>query len=408
MRVTLKSLFVIALVDVFAFLQFVGPAQALVSTTGYVRVQNLASRNSMMVIQRPMALSSIGGAIAASGGAGSVGLRLVTSGLGWPALGVAAGMVLAQLVYDQTSVQAVRTAATPPGAISIPGSGVVPSSLNVCPGGGTTCITAGVYDQVITIPGCTQSPGVPGWQFYQATGTSPNTVCYYRHIVGNDSTKAVQAAGPPPTAQDIIDYLNGLPSNDPNSMESKTAPGGQNNPAVQTDNQTSQAVDPATAPTTVVPQAQVQPSDAVVNPNAAAPPGTQTTTPTTQTESSTGTTTTTTTTNPDGSVTTTKTETETETAAPTCTAGTHDERTFGTVLQEHLAVWQGSGLVSALNVLKTLTWPTTIPTYSLNSTLLGNFTLDFSQWGGMLLALRTIVIAMASFVAYRIVFVGSK
>ena len=64
-------------------------------------------------------------------------------------------------------------------------------------------------------------------------------------------------------------------------------------------------------------------------------------------------------------------------------------------------LWKGSGLLSALNLLKTLTWPTTIPTYSLQSNLLGNFTLDFSAWSGMLTAIRSIIIAIAGFVAYQ-------
>ena len=34
-------------------------------------------------------------------------------------------------------------------------------------------------------------------------------------------------------------------------------------------------------------------------------------------------------------------------------------------------LWQGSGLLSALNLLKTLTWPSAIPTYSLQSNLVG-------------------------------------
>ena len=43
-------------------------------------------------------------------------------------------------------------------------------------------------------------------------------------------------------------------------------------------------------------------------------------------------------------------------------------------------LWAGSGLLSALTLLKTLTWPTAIPTYTLQSNLLGTFTLDFSAW----------------------------
>lgn len=78
------------------------------------------------------------------------------------------------------------------------------------------------------------------------------------------------------------------------------------------------------------------------------------------------------------------------------------------MLQDHINVWQGSGLLSALNVLKTLTWPTTPPAYTLTSPTWGTHTIDFAPWAGMLTALRTIIIALASFVAYRIVFVGSK
>ena len=78
------------------------------------------------------------------------------------------------------------------------------------------------------------------------------------------------------------------------------------------------------------------------------------------------------------------------------------------LLQNHMDLWKGSGLLSALTLLKTLTWPTAIPTYSLQSNLLGNFTLDFSAWSGMLTAIRSIIIAIAGFVAYRIVFVGAR
>jgi len=39
---------------------------------------------------------------------------------------------------------------------------------------------------------------------------------------------------------------------------------------------------------------------------------------------------------------------------------------------------------------------------------LGTFTLDFSAWSGLLTALRSLIIALSAFVAYRIIFVGSK
>jgi hypothetical protein len=160
--------------------------------------------------------------------------------------------------------------------------------------------------------------------------------------------------------------------------------------------------------TTVVPATSVQPTDLVVNPNANPPTGTVTTNTETQPTTGTKTTTTTSTTNPDGSVTTTSTETGEETAPVSCAAGHHEQRTFGSILQEHLDLWARSGLLSALTLLKTLTWPTAIPTYSLQSNLLGNFMLDFSAWSEMLTAIRSIVIAIAGFVAYKIVFVGAR
>jgi hypothetical protein len=137
-----------------------------------------------------------------------------------------------------------------------------------------------------------------------------------------------------------------------------------------------------------------------VDPNATKPAGTVTNNSTTQTT----TTTTTTTGNPDGSTT----KQETDSAPVSCTSGNHEVRTFGGILQAHLDLWKGSGLLSALNLLKTLTWPTTIPTYSLSSSVFGNFTLDFSAWSGMLTALRSIIIAIAGFVAYRMIFVGAR
>ena len=145
----------------------------------------------------------------------------------------------------------------------------------------------------------------------------------------------------------------------------------------------------------VKPASQVGPTDAVIDPNAPPPAGPQPAVPSTQT--------TTTTTNPDGSVT----QQEESTSSVSCSAGNHDQRTFGSVLQNHMTLWQGSGLLSALNVLKTLTWPSAIPTYLLSSSLFGNFTLDFSAWSGLLTALRSLIIALAAFVAYRIIFVGS-
>ena len=175
---------------------------------------------------------------------------------------------------------------------------------------------------------------------------------------------------------------------------------GQGATAPSAENVTTLPVSRTEVVPTVKPVSQVGPTDAVIDPNAPAPAGPQPPAPSTQTT----TTTTTTTTNPDGSVT----QHEDSTSSVSCSAGNHDPRTFGSVLQEHLNQWRGSGLLSALNLLKTLTWPSAIPTYSLQSNLLGSFTLDFSAWSGTLTAIRSLIIALAGFVACKIVFVGAR
>ncbi|MDE3225638.1 MAG: hypothetical protein KGN30_09530, partial [Nitrospirota bacterium] len=108
-------------------------------------------------------------------------------------------------------------------------------------------------------------------------------------------------------------------------------------------------------------------------------------------------------TNPDGSTT----QTKTTTATTSCTAPAgHDQRTLGTVLAQHQALWNSSGLIGAVNLLKTLTWPTTLPVITLPSAMFGTQYVDFNQWAWAFTALRTLVIAVASLAAYRIIFVG--
>jgi hypothetical protein len=145
-------------------------------------------------------------------------------------------------------------------------------------------------------------------------------------------------------------------------------------------------------PTTVGPAASVPQGAAVVNPNAPAPQQQQ---QTAQQDA-----TTTTTTNPDGS------QTQTATATVSCSTGSHDTRTFGKVLLDHQSVWESSGLMGTLNLLKNISWPTTFPTYTLTSRIFGTMTFDFNAWSGMINVLRALVIAGASFAAYRIVFIG--
>jgi hypothetical protein len=68
--------------------------------------------------------------------------------------------------------------------------------------------------------------------------------------------------------------------------------------------------------------------------------------------------------------------------------------------------WAGSGIAGQLNLIKNLTWPSTLPVLSLSSAIFGNFTVDFNTWATQFAVLRSLIIAAAGFVAYRIIFVG--
>ena len=378
------------------------PGQALAGT-GYVRVMTLTQYNALLTARASAQTSLVATSIAAN--SGSVALRMVTGPAGWAALGISAGLTLAQIYYSQSQVQTIVANNTAQG-VSIPGFTNYPNMT----GGncdGTYCNGPNPYDQWISIPSGNPNfpqcnppvPGPPpsGWAGW-------NTVqqyygCFAFHQSTSPSTKATfstqQATGP-----QIATYLHTLPANDPNALPNNTTPVGYGTSPTPATNTTTDPVDPTQAQTTVVPATQVPGGSVVVDPNAVPPAGTPTTTTTTQTDSTTNTTTT----NPDGS-TTTQTQTD---ATVACSTAEHDPRTFGTILQTHLDTWKGSGIAGQLALLQNLTWPSSLPTLSFHSGLLGNFTYDFNEWAGSFLALRAIVIAGAGFAAYRIIFVGGS
>lgn len=383
------------------------PAHALMSSTGYVRVASQSAMNALSVAQRSLTLSAVGSAIA-SNSAGSVAVRLVASAAGWPALGVAAGLILAQLTYDRLQVQQIASAAAPP-TITITN---YPVPLNMTGGvcGGTNahvCANSSSSRFYIQVPGAFPSGGcvgpvgasVPagwaGWMNVNANGSGMLLPGCYAFRPDTATTTIPSITTMPPTSQQVQDYLNTVPANDPLSIASNSQPVGVGQTAPEADTQTTVAVEPAALPTTVVPATNVGPTDTVVNPNEPAPAQTTQATQESQT-------TTTTTTNPDGSTT----RTETDTASVSCDVAGHDQRTFGGILQTHMAMWMGSGIAAQLTVLKTLTWPSALPTLSLASSLFGTLTVDFNTWATQFAVLRSLIIAAAGFVAYRIIFVG--
>jgi hypothetical protein len=407
--------------EIYALIACSAPVQAfqVSSATGYARVVSQAAQQAYIASHRAQVISALAPAISAAG-AGSVAVRAVAGPIGWASLAVSAGLVIAGMLYDSTERQQVKDNASvaagnpqlpfyqdgTPATWQQPAGVTNPSVSSSCsstptpgcqwtihvqePTGRTisTCGSAG--------PTVVSELTARGYSFLgEAWNTTP-AYCrqvYQLFYTGSNLGNSVTPHASPPTQQQVADYLASLPNNNALAPESQNQPVGTTGPvptgsAVTTDI----PVTPTQMPTTVVPANNVPAGSSVVDPNAPAP--------TQQTQTTQQSSTTTTTTNPDGS------QTDQTTASVSCASGQHSNRTFGSVLQDHYDVWSASGLLGTLELLKNLSWPTTFPTYTLNSTVMGTFTFDFNAWSGVINALRALVIAGAGFVAYRIIFVG--
>ena len=414
----LKLLLYLAAVEVFALYLVVFPVYAFQvssSTTGWVRSVNAAGASSMFAANRAANISTIASAAASAAGT-SLAIRMVT-GLGWVGLGVSAGLLLYDMYYSSSELAAVKAAATHPAGWSLtPGYVYHGGEIILKPPVPPYNMSAG-YDAVVNIPG-TLGPGGGGCVLSNLgnlgagwTGWFNNPQgdggCANYHFTGQ-ANAPVATPATTGTAAEIATTLQTLPAANPLSLESNTTPQGVSGTTVPADQVVTQSIPSTSVTSQVVPATSVGPTDVVVNKDATAPAGTAPTVTATQTTTGPSTTTTTTTTN--GNTTTaTTTTTDTDTApVSSCSVGNHEPRTFGGILQTHLDTWKGSGLLSALNLLGTLVWPTTSPTYTLPSSFLGTFTFDFTAWAGMFLAIRSVIIAIAGFVAYKIIFVGGR
>lgn len=411
MRQAVKVGLYLFFVDLVAVFLVWSPVEAFIisSTTGYSRVVTQAAQTAYIASHRAQIISQLAPAVTAAS-AGSVAIRAVAGPIGWASIGVSAGLVIAGMVYDSSEIAQVKsnaaTAAGLPNEIQVNGQ-TMPSGSAItftnCDGGlYNGCIDVMLVPNGLQQESCTGTSSSPpsGWTAQSRQWSSVNggaTACYdnYRWTY-NGSNLATRAASVPgtPTAQHVSDYLTSLPSGNALAPESQNQPAGTTNPTPTGTTTVDLPVSPVEMPTTVKPSNQGATGDAVVNPNAQAPIQT--------TDTSTQSTTTTTTTNQDGST------TSTDTASVQCNAGEHDQRTFGSILQSHYDVWSASGLVGTLNLIKNLTWPETLPTYTLTSTIFGTMTFNFNSWSGIFTALRTLIIAAAGFVAYRIIFIGGK
>ena len=404
-----KHLLVILVAEIYAVMACSAPVQAfqIGSATGYARVVSQAAQQAYIASHRAQVITAIAPAMSAAG-AGSVAIRAVSGPIGWASIAVSVGLVIAGMLYTNQEIQQVKNNAATfyqvPSTITINGQQQL-SGSNLQDG--CTPFTAGCL-QILLVPNglsvsnCVgQSPGgVPGWssnprQWSQLQGAS-TAACFNNYTFTYNGVNQAQAAtttpGTPSTDQ-IAGYMGQLPASDPLAPEQQNQPAGTTNPAPSGSTSTTNLpVSPSEMPTTVVPANNVPPGSSVVDPNAPAPSQ--------QTQTTQQSSTTTTTNNPDGS------QTHQDTATVSCSGGQHNTKTFGSVLQDHYNVWSASGLLGTLELLKNLSWPTTFPTYTLHSTVMGTFTFDFNAWSGVINTLRALVIAGAGFVAYRIIFIG--
>ncbi|SLM49324.1 membrane protein of unknown function [Nitrospira japonica] len=399
------------LIGVMAWVWAVTPAFALVSATGYVRVATDSSKLLYLGANRAALLSTVAQAAAVTSPA-SVAVRLVTGPIGWAALGVSVGLALYQMHYSDTELQAVKQAAAPSNlqtgtGLVLPNGAALETAQSClypsCTAGQAQIVTVAIPGKTQATCGLNVQPVAFPLAWFSNLGEAWNSgrnscVQTFRYVYdGASSNNLVRSGVGVATPQQIQDYVAALPASDPKSIESNTTPLGQGATATPAATTTSTAVSPTEIPTTVKPVGQVAPTDAVVDPNAPKPAGTQTV-PATQNTTST----TTTTTNPDGSTT----EATQESASVSCSGADHDARSFGSILQAHITTWQGSGLLSALAILQTLTWPDALPIITFTSATWGTHQVDFNQWAAVFTVLRTLTIAGAGFAAYRIIFVG--
>lgn len=392
-----------------AFVVCTWPEKAF-AYSGYSRVLTVSQYNAMNAARLAAQTSLVSSSVAAT--TGSVALRMVTGPVGWAALGISAGLTLAQIYYTQSQVQAIRSAAAPSTYQTSTSLFANTATINPCAvqyNGSNMCTAS--YDYWVVEPnaapyqnagGCVGSAhgGVPsGWDGWYAL-PPPNVSfsgCRAMHFANNNNNRPSLVAGTP-TPTNVTQYVSSLPANDPNSIPSNTTPVGLGATPTPAGTTITDPIDPTTAQTTVVPSNSVPSGSTVVDNNATPPAGTQQNTTASQGDTSTKTVVT----NPDGSTTTTT----TDGATSSCTVGDHDKRTFGDILQTHIDTWKGSGILGQVALLQSLTWPSALPTITLTSGMWGNISVNFNDWANMFTALRAIVIAGAGFAAYRIIFVG--
>ncbi|MBX3370646.1 MAG: hypothetical protein KF793_09670 [Nitrospira sp.] len=405
------------------YLFCITPERAL--AVQYSRVMARSAQLVVLQANRNAVISAVASTALAPSPA-SVAIRMVAGPVGWAALGVSVGLALHQTFYNSSDTASLKAGAslgpqhtvpTANGMIGLPLYGstepvnpAYPEAFALIQTNNSDCEAkdqgwngghdwvAGPFKNVSTF--FYQGPTFSGSTGVIIIGSYVigNAGYYFCHRTGTDG----QVGGPvvvPPTQDQVASYINSLPANDPKSVESHTTPNGLAVPVTPADDVTTVPVNADQAGSSVVPNPP--PADAsVLIQNVPPPSGPQPA----DTTSQQATTTTTKTTNPDGSTT----QQDTTTANVSCIFGQHDGRTMSSVFQSHVSTWQSSGLLALLATFQTLTWPSTLPTLSLQSNIFGTLAVNFNDWSAIFTALRTLIIATTSFLAVRYVFAGGK
>jgi hypothetical protein len=335
-----------------------------------------AERIAYLAAQRSALANQVATAALAPSAA-SMAVRMVAGPVGWAALGVSAGLVLAQMYYSQSDLSAVKTAASTPGGWQVASTN---AGVQTFPGFGTNTPGNPAYPNATIQFSATNVPLCAVDTEYQHDWVvgpfqSLSTAVFFTGnffvngpAVGGYSLVCLPSQGHSRlhlTDSRCLDSADaaasgqlrrGLPASDPKSVEAHTNPVGTTGTTQPADTTISQAVTPTEMPTTVKPKPV--PAGDIVVVDTVPPPAS---TPQQNTQQQTTTTTTTTTQNPDGSTT----QHEETQATTSCAVGSHESRTFGTVLQAHQTIWATSGLLGTLNLLKSLTWPSTLPVIAL-------------------------------------------
>ena len=384
---------------------------AYAQTTGYARYMTPAQMTALANVHRAAMLSPIAAAAVTPAGAASIGIRLVAGPVGWASLGVAAGLVLAQVYYSQPQAAALKTAAL----ASLPttirnGSGTYTAPQNVGFTNTFNNFCTGSYpcSQQLVIPNsrtfavCTMigqtpltatPPGFTGSSSWASGGPCRDN--FNQTFFGPSTDQLANLAPTSITEAEMVTFVGNMPAADPNSIENHVQAVGQGVSPTSATNTVTQPATTTEAVSQVAPIASVPPGSTIINNNAPVTNETNITNNTT-------TTTTTTVNNPNGSTT----QTSQDTSTFSCGIGTHDLRTMGSILSSHIATWQTVGVVGSLAQLKNIVWPNTIPPLTVGPTMFGTFSLNLTPWTWAISDLRLIILALAAITGIVIVFRG--